>query len=333
MTRRAVITGIGAVTPYGDLDQTVAAIREQRSAIAPVTAFGAESFQQTRGGECRAFEPQKWFRVAKALKLTDRRTRLAVGAASMAVAASHLDATSLEDAGVLIGTSGSDVQTEDVGRALGDEGDASDIDYFGRRVLRRLNPLWLLVNLANMASAHVAIQLGARGPDSTNTTDWIAGLQAIGEASRWIAEGEADVVIAGGADCGVLPFVYASFEASGFFADPAFVPAEGAAVFVIEELEHARKRGATIIAGIDGYASTQGGLPLAIERALAEAQRARDDVDVAETCAPLIGHALAAAAPIDLAVALGAHRGAMLVNSTGACGQAASLVVDNGGVH
>jgi 3-oxoacyl-[acyl-carrier-protein] synthase II len=364
MTRRVVVTGIGAVTPHGDLAQSRAAVAEGRSAIRPVTTFDAGSFKQSLGGECTTFDPRPWFRSAKTLKLTDRRTRLGVAAAGMAVADAALDAAAIESAGVVIGTSGSDLQTEDVGRALGGarEGDARDVDYFGGRVLRRLNPLWLLVNLANMASAHIAIQLGAHGPNSTITTDWIAGLQAIGEASRWIAGGESDVVIAGAADCGVLPFVFASFEESGFFegGEPRFVPSEGAAAFVLEELEHARRRGARIVAEVVGYASTQGDLATAARRSLHESNTKRDDVDLVcdaavftprhrelddaaaaalfagapprFECISLLGHALAAASPIALAIAAARQpRQTLLVNSVGAFGQAASLVMR--GVH
>ncbi len=360
MTRRIVVTGMGAVTPHGDLAQSVAAVAAGRSAIGPVRSFETSSFTQTLAGECLVFDPRPWFRPAKALKLTDRRTRFAVAAAAMAVADAGLDAAAVEPAGVVIGTSGSDVQTEDVGRALGgpEEGDARDIDYFAGRVLRRLNPLWLLVNLANMASAHVAIQLGARGPNSTITTDWIAGLQAIGEAARWIAGGESDLVVAGAADSGVLPFAFASFEESGFFegGEPRFVPGEGAAAFVVEELGHARARGGRIIAEITGYASAQGDLATAARRSLDQSGTAGEDVDAVYDaavftprhrhlddaaadalftnapsrfeCSSLLGHALAASAPVALAVAAASRPpGTILVNSVGAFGQAASIVI------
>lgn len=363
MTRRVVATGIGAITPHGDLAQSAAAIAEGRSAIGPVRSFDASSFAQTLAGECLDFDPRRWFRSPKALKLTDRRTRFAVAAAAMAVEDAGLDAAEIENAGVVIGTSGSDLQTEDVGRAVGpsDDGDVRDIDYFAGRVLRRLNPLWLLVNLANMASAHVAIQLGAHGPNSTITTDWIAGLQAIGEASRWIAGGEADVVIAGAADTGVLPFAFASFEESGFFdgGEPRFVPAEGAAAFVLEDLGHATRRGARILAEIRGYASAQGDLAAAARRSIEESKTAAGGIDVvcdaavftarhrhadeAATdalfanapvrfeCSSLLGHALAASAPIALAIAATSKPSRMiLANSVGAFNQAASIVMSGG---
>jgi 3-oxoacyl-[acyl-carrier-protein] synthase II len=333
MTRRVVVTGIGSVTPFGDLAHTIEAIDAGRSAIGPVRAFDAASFVGSRGAECRTFDPLPWFRQSKTLKLADRRTRLAVAAAGMAVAMSALAST--EQAGVVIGTSGSDLQTEDCGRAVGSpsDGDVCDIDYFGGRILRKLNPLWLLVNLANMASAHVAIQLDAHGPNSTITTDWIAGLQAIGEASRWIAHGEADVVIAGGADCGVLPFVYASLEASGILGN-GFVPGEGAAMFVLEPLERARARGARVLAEVTGYASSAlvDSTEATMRRALAEG--GSEDFREVDDLHSQMGHALAAAAPIALAVALGRLcSGPLVVNARGAMGQSAAIVVVGGDVE
>ena len=95
----------------------------------------------------------------------------------------------LDALGVVIGSSGSDLQVPDIARALAGDEDArsaADIAYFAERMLSGLNPLWLLVSLPNMTSAHVAIQLRARGPNSTIMSDWVAGHQAIGEAAEWI---------------------------------------------------------------------------------------------------------------------------------------------------
>jgi 3-oxoacyl-[acyl-carrier-protein] synthase II len=364
MTRRVVITGVGIVTAFGDLEQTRTAIRERRSALAPVQSFDAAPFGESRAGECHSFDPLPWFRQPKALKVADRRTRLAMAAAGMALADAQVDPALLESAGVVIGTSGSDVQAESCGIAVGSpqDGDVTDTNYFGTRILRRLNPLWLLVNLANMASGHIAIQFEARGPNSTISTDWIAGLQAIGEASRWIYEGEADLVIAGGADCGVLPFAYACLEESGFFSndDPSFVPAEGAALYVLEELEHARARGARILGELGGYAASasENAMATTMRRAMEQSDTSEIDLlcdaavhvsqhrqaeerAIAKTfpttpprfeCTSLLGHAFAAAAPSSLAIALAENPPGrtLLVNAMGVMQQAASLVVRTG---
>jgi 3-oxoacyl-(acyl-carrier-protein) synthase len=357
-----VVTGIGAVTPFGGLATSLQNIRARQSAIAPVRAFDASAFAEHRGAECIDFDARSWFRIPKSLKLADRRTQLAVAAASMAFVDAGLDAEHAMHAGVLIGTTGHDMQVLDLGRALGplSDGDVTDIDFFGSRILRKLPPLWLLVNLPNMASAHVAIQLGAHGPNSTITTDWIAGLQAIGEASRWIEDGEADVVIAGGADSGILPLLYATLDVEHFFADgdPSFVPGEGAALFIVEELQHARRRNARILCELTGYATSAADDALVstlrgamqqsghntpdllcdaavFTRAHREAEERAmrsvfDTVPDRFECNSLLGFAMSAAAPIALALALAGRDAAqhsLLVNSLGALHQGASLAV------
>ncbi|HYO77155.1 MAG TPA: beta-ketoacyl synthase N-terminal-like domain-containing protein [Thermoanaerobaculia bacterium] len=363
--RRIVLTGSAAVTPFGNLEQSVEGVRARRSALAPVRAFDASAFTESRGGECRDFDARPWFRVPKSLKLADQRTRLAVGAAAMAFTSAGLGDDDAAGTGVLIGTTAHDMQTTDVGRALGppSEGDVNDVDHFGARILRKLPPLWLLLNLPNMASAHVAIELGARGPNSTITTEWIAGLQAIGEAARWIADGDADVVVAGGADCGILPLLYATLDEEGYFGDPAspFVPAEAAALFVVEELEHARRRGARILGEITGYSSAAGDGAIARTMKAAMRQSGSPEVDLIcdaalfardcreeegrairdvfatpptrFECNSLLGFSMSAAAPVALALALAAdpaQRRTILVNSLGAMQQAASLAVISG---
>ena len=110
-------------------------------------------------------------------------------------------------------------------------------------------------------TAHVAIQVEARGPNSTVMTDWAAGLQAIGEGADWIRAGEADAVLAGGADTGLLPHAWAGFEQRGLFdvaRGGAFVPGEGAAVLLLEEAESARRRGAPVLGEIVAHASAAG---------------------------------------------------------------------------
>lgn len=357
-SRRAVLTGSGVVTPFGTLQQSADAVHARRGAVAPARSFDASAFAESRAGECNDFDARPWFRIPKALKLADQRTRLAVAAAGIAFADAGFADDAAADAGVLVGSSSHDMQVPDLGRALGSlsEGDVNDADYFGARILRKLPPLWLLVNLPNMASAHVAIQLGAHGPNSTLTTDWIAGLQALGEAARWVADGEVDVVIAGGADCGVLPILYATLDAEGYFAGDAFVPAEGAALFVVEELEHARARGARILGEITGYASStgEGALARTMQKALGAREPSSIDLlcdaalfarshvedeqravrDVFQNppprfeCNSLMGFAMAAAAPIALALALEGTEQSVMVNSVGTMQQAATLIVD-----
>ena len=254
---RVVVTGIGAITPLGaSLGDTAAALAAGRSAIAPATLFDAGGFALCDAAEIRDWDPRPSFRTPKAIKLTDRPARFAVAAAQMALddAAWPRDEPTLAGLGVVFGSSGSDLQAADLARALREEPAAGngDIAAFARCILGGLNPLWLLIGLPNMISSHVAIQIEARGPNSTIMSDWIAGHQAIGEAADWIRSGAATAVLAGAADCGVQPFAYCAYQQAGLFdasVDPRFVPGEGAAAFLLEDRGAAIARGAPIRAG------------------------------------------------------------------------------------
>lgn len=349
--RRAVITGLGLVSPLGiGIEATLQALGRGECAAHEISVFDASGFPQPCGGEVRAFNACDVFPAPKAIKLTDRAARFAVAAAKEALMDSGWTdgSTSRDDLGVVLGSSGSDLGFPQLGHALRGLAPTQieDIPVFADRVLNGVNPLWLLVNLPNMASAHVAIQLGAKGPNSTIMSDWGAGLQAIGEAYEWIRAGDVDAVLAGAADSGLMPMAYAAFEQAGLFSTaPPYVPGEGAAVLLLEEEAAARSRGAAIRGEVVGYASTvtltaHGGL-----RTDALASTWRNAVDEAGWCAddvatvaiatpptghpnevlrrtfanafgtdapwlrwltfePWLGHAGAAAATIDLALAI-----------------------------
>jgi 3-oxoacyl-[acyl-carrier-protein] synthase II len=198
------VTESGRSRLSADARRDAAALAADRSAIAPASIFDAGGFACTDSAEIRDWDPRPSFRVPKALKLTDRPARFAVAAARMALVDARWDVDDdmrQESLAVVIGSSGSDLQARDLAHALGDDPSgetANDVPVFADRILNRLNPLWLLVSLPNMTSAHVAIQVQARGPNSTIMSDWTAGLQAIGEAVEWISAGEADAVLAGG---------------------------------------------------------------------------------------------------------------------------------------
>lgn len=375
--RRVVVTGAGAVTPLGnDLASTLTALAEPRPMPAPAIV--------------QAFDPRAYFRVPKAIKLTDRPAQFAVAAAAMALDDARWPMAAGTDAlGVAIGSSGSNLQAPDLARAIGsDPGERAtrDIPYFADRILGGLHPLWLLVNLPNMISAHVAIQFEARGPNTTIMTDWIAGLQAIGEASDWIRRGDADAVLAGGADSGASPFTASCYRQSGLLSDGetddsrGFVPAEGAAILLLEEREAALRRGAAVLAEVHGYATASapledagsdgGALAWTIEAALHEAgwtaapdrivnasvwsapflaaeasalRHALGPLDSARGKPPCttehtsrLGHALAAAGAIDVAVAAARHRHGsepcrIVFTAIGFSGQAATLALTAGG--
>ena len=224
--RRVVVTGVGLVTPLGGEARTVReAIARGETAVAAATRFDAAGFGAREAAEVRDLDCRPYLRIPKALKLCDAMTRFAVVAAARALADGGMEPGSEETAGVgvIVGASGGDFQAAELSRALGD-GDpwrcVEEIPYFAERILSGLNPLWLLRTLPNMTSAHVAIQLGARGPNSTLMTDWVAGLQAVGEAALWIRGGEADAVLAGGADTAVIPFVFGSLTQAGVLGAP-----------------------------------------------------------------------------------------------------------------
>jgi 3-oxoacyl-(acyl-carrier-protein) synthase len=382
--RQVVVTGVGVVTPLGhDLATTLSRLKRGDTGIGPVTAFDASHFADMRAAEVKGFEPRVHFRAPKSIKLTDRVARFAVAAGRMALADAGYPRTpeALEGVGVVIGSSGSDLQAKDLAAALGPDAVSRAIDhipFFADRILSGLNPLWLLINLPNMASAHVAIQLGARGPNSTVMTDWIAGSQALAEACDWIRTGETQAVLAGGADSGVYPFAFGSYEQEGLLGNgrtamgtTGFVPGEGAGILLVEEAAHARARGARVYGEIVAHAAASGppgsddqadrALNRTLEQVLRDAGWRTEDVraispasvfaqpfcgderdalgavlGAAGAAIPRVGyrsqlgHALAAAGPIDLALLLADDdriAGPTICNALGFSGQAASLAV------
>jgi 3-oxoacyl-(acyl-carrier-protein) synthase len=348
----AVITGLGAVSPLGP---SLRATREalQRGERAPRPMPWAAPFADDQGAEATGFDPRVHFRHTKALKLTDRRTRLAVAAALAAAEDGAWpidDPRATEELGVVIGTSGSDLGARELSMAVARDADglaARDTQEFGRRILAGLRPIWLLVNLPNMSSAHVAIQLGARGPNSTVMTDWSAGLQAIGEAAGQVGDGSAHALLAGGADCALHPFAYASCEQAGVLGPGGVVPAEGAALFLVEDEQRARERGARVRAHIRGFGTSVKGAADSVHRALDEAGWTAADVDVAcglghgdmdglfgrrwperLDLSSALGHAFAAAAPLEVACLIEGSAGRVLAVSTGICGHSAAIAVE-----
>jgi 3-oxoacyl-[acyl-carrier-protein] synthase II len=267
---RVVVTGIGLVSPRGNsLSASLAALAAGESGLGRPTLYD-DSVGSYPVAEVKGFSARDHFRIPKAVKLTNRAARFAVAAARMAIE----DAAwrePLDEVGVVLGAGASDMQIAELARALADDHDhrgVLDVRFFAERILAGLTPLWLLVNLPNMSSAHVSIQLGALGPNSTVMTDWVAGSQAIGEAFEWIRGREAVAVLAGGAESGVAPFAVADYEQAGLLAPNAqtrgageFVLAEGAAVVLLEAHEHAERRGARIRAELCAYQSASSAIP------------------------------------------------------------------------
>jgi acyl transferase domain-containing protein len=224
---------------------------------------------------------------------------------------------------VAIGTSGSDLGAEELSAALARAPvpglAAEDSAAFGEAAFSGLNPLWLLLHLPNMASAHVAIQVEARGPNTTVMTGRAAGLQAVVEGAEWIREGRADAVLAGGADAAVHAFSFAALEQAGLLRGPSpFVPAEGAAVLLLEERDAALARGAPLLAELEGHALGEESSSLL---------RATAPSVPAPLLERLVGNLLAAHSPAALVLAIAEGLdGAICASASGPFGEACSLV-------
>jgi len=278
MKRRVVVTGYGALAPNGnDAESFWAACREGRSGVASLEAFDTDGFPVRIAGEIRGFNARDFVPNRKSLKIMGRNIRFGVAASQMAM--QHAGLKELppdpERFGVVMGSGIVPTDVEEVGAAVMaslDESGAFDLKRFGEAGQKQLFPLWLLKHLPNMVAAHVSIIHDARGPNNTIVTACSASTQAIGEAARILERGDADVVLAGGADSRLDPLSFVAYALLGAVStadrEPAavsrpfdrdrdgFVLGEGAACLVLETEEHARARGATIHAELAGYGAS-----------------------------------------------------------------------------
>ncbi len=264
MKKRVVITGIGAVSPLGnDVGTLWDSLLRGRSGIAPIKNFDTEGLPVTFAGEVKEFDPLPWLNEAKDLKKLDRFLQFAIAAGKMSVQDSGLEVTddNADDIAVYVGS--------------GVGGLASIIEgthTLDARGARRLSVFTIPKMLINLASGHLSLGLGTRGPNFSHVSACATGNHAIGEAMRCIQYGDAKVAVAGGAEAAVLPLGIAGFAkmralstwndrptkaSRPFDIDRnGFVMGEGAGVIVIEELEHAKARGARIYAELAGYGAT-----------------------------------------------------------------------------
>jgi 3-oxoacyl-[acyl-carrier-protein] synthase II len=313
--RRVVITGLGVVAPNGvGREAFWSACVHGKSGVGPIQSFDASSHPVRIAAEVNGFDAAPFMPASqrKSLKIMGRAMRFAVGAAGLALRDAHLalDKVAPERVGVVMGTGMVPVDLPELAPALFaacDENGQLRPDRLGKTGNGALFPLWILKYLPNMVAAHISLALNAQGPNSTLTTACSAGTQAVGEAMRLIARGDADVVFAGGADSRIDPLLILAYTALGALSRctrpphevsrpfdgqrDGFVLGEGAGVLLLEELEHAKKRGATIYAEVlglgtsfDAYAVTKPhpegrGAAQAIRAALREACVNPDDVD------------------------------------------------------
>ena len=262
MSKRVVITGMGVVHSLGcDVDTFWNAIRAGTNGITTVTRFDVTDFPTKVAAEIRDFDSSAYIDKKEAKRM-DRFAQYAVVAAGQAVTQSGIDFGAMDPyrAGVIIGSGIGGMDTlEDNSRTLFEKG------------VKRVSPFFAPMMIANMASAQVAIRFGIKGYNACVVTACASANHAIGDAFRQIQGGHADVILSGGAEAAISGLGFAGFCASRAMStneDPAkacrpfdkdhdgFVMGEGAGVLMLEELEHARKRGAKILGEIVGYGCT-----------------------------------------------------------------------------
>ena len=260
--RRVVVTGLGAVTPIGNsVEEFWEGIREGKTGIGPITRFDAEEYKVRLVAEVKDFDPKKYMEP-KMVRRMAPFAQYAVAAAKEAFADAGLDMEKEDPfrAGVIIGSG---------------VGDLHQVELCYDKILTkgpgRVPPLMVPLMISNMAAGNVSIQLGLRGKCSDVVTACASGTHSIGDAFRAIQYGDAEIMLAGGAESCICPTGVAGFDALTALTetdDPArasipfdrdrdgFVLGEGAGVVVLEELEHALARGAEIYAEVVGYGAT-----------------------------------------------------------------------------
>jgi 3-oxoacyl-[acyl-carrier-protein] synthase II len=258
--RRVVVTGVGLVTALGTgTDETWKGLIEGRSGVDRISRFDTTQFPTKIAAEVKTFDPLKWFEK-KDLKKMDYFIHYAVAAADFAMKQSGLEIGPelAERAGVFIGSGiGGFTVIEREHQAFMEGGP------------RKISPFFIPSSIINLAAGQVSIRFGAKGPNSAPCTACSSGAHAVGDAFRVITRGDADVMICGGSEAAVTPMGVGGFAAMRALStrneEPSrasrpfdkdrdgFVVGEGAGVLVLEELELAKKRGATIIAELVGY--------------------------------------------------------------------------------
>ncbi len=297
--RRAVITGMGAITPIGnDVATFWSNLTAGVSGVGPITQFDASELEVRIAAEVKGFAPTDWMDFKQARRMS-RFAQLAVAAACQAIDDAKLEIGdhNRDDIAVVVNTGGGGVNEVAIGEVtLRDRG------------ANRVSPFMVPMMSPSMAACQVSIQNGIRGPVITSVAACAAGVQAFVEAKRLIEHGDVDVVIAGGTESAIMPVSIAALANMGALSkrndDPArasrpfdaerdgFVFGEAAAIMVVEAAEHAEARGAPILAEIAGGALTGDafhisapdpsgyGATLAMRRAIRDAQLEMEAVEV-----------------------------------------------------
>lgn len=262
--RRVVITGIGVVTPVGnDLATFWDSLKNGRSGISRYTAFDSEKLDCKIAGEVKGFDAKPFYKVPKDVKRTDRYTQLAMACAKMSLDDSGLDleATDRDRVGVMVGSGVGGLATME-----------EQIVKTMERGPDRTSPFMIPMMISNMASGVISMEHGLRGPNMAIVTACATANHCMGEAWRIIKFGDADIILAGGSEACIIQVGIAGFSAMRALSlrndEPekasrpfdrdrdGFVMGEGAGVLVLEEYEHAKKRGAKIYCELAGYGLT-----------------------------------------------------------------------------
>jgi 3-oxoacyl-[acyl-carrier-protein] synthase II len=299
MKRRVVVTGLGAITPVGnDVATTWQSLIEGKSGTAPITKFDATTFPVRIAAEVKGFDPLAYMERKEA-KRADPFTQYAVAASWQA----------MRDAG-LVDTP--EVDTDRLGVIIGSgigglKSFEEQHDVYRERGVGKISPFFIPMFIADIASGVVSMQFNARGPNYATVSACSTSAHAIGDAFRTIQYGDADVMITGGAEATVTPMAIGGFANMKALSErndsPAtasrpfdvtrdgFVMGEGSSVLILEELEHAQKRGARIYAEVAGYGATgdayhltsqpeeHEGLQRSMKRALKDAGLTPADID------------------------------------------------------
>ncbi|KKE77643.1 beta-ketoacyl-[acyl-carrier-protein] synthase II [Bacilli bacterium] len=263
MKKRVVITGVGAVTPLGnDAFTTWDNIKAGKSGIAESTLIDKEKVDVKIAGEVKDFNPSDFMDKREARRM-GRFSQFAVAASKMA----------MDDAGMKVGT---DVSSERIGvwigSGIGGLGEfEANFKKFAEKGQRRVSPFTIPMFIPDMAAGRVSIELGTKGMVNCSVTACASGTNSIGDAFRVIQNGQADVMVSGGSEACITNMSVAGFSnmtALSKNSDPnsasrpfdknrdGFVIAEGCGILVLEELDHALSRGATIYAELIGYGAT-----------------------------------------------------------------------------
>jgi 3-oxoacyl-[acyl-carrier-protein] synthase II len=277
MRRRVVVTGTGCINPLGnDVETMWSALKEGKSGVGYTTIFDASKFPTKISAEVKNWDITQTGEDADVWKYRSRHTRFACGAARQAGAQAGLDSAKIDPTrfGVYLGCGEGNQDFDAFAKMLTAAltPDGLDLVQFARTGMEILNPIVELEQEPNMPAGYVAGMFNAQGPNANCLTACAASSQAIGEATELIRRGEADIMMSGGAHSMIHPFGVTGFnlltalstsneqptKASRPFdrLRDGFVLGEGGAMVVLEELEHAKRRGANILGEVMGYGTT-----------------------------------------------------------------------------